>query len=159
MSASIHCIYTISKAKDNLGKTIVILKGSLDYGAVYQFRQINRSAMADGSVPVKVADEASNPTLKVEGLFVISLFLPEAYFQLLIQVSHLPQPLAEGIKIISDATEYFVIGEKGDGSAGIIGLADFGYLCLGYALAVFLLIQLAIAPYINPEPGGKGIDH
>ncbi|MBA7555358.1 hypothetical protein ES705_48019 [subsurface metagenome] len=113
--------------------------------------------MADCPVSVKVANEASNPSLKVEGLFAVFPFIPKAYFQLLVQVGHLSQTLAQGIKIVVDFTKYLLISNKGDGSAGTTGFANLGYLRLWYALPVFLLIQFAIASDINPEPGGKSI--
>ncbi|MBA7479277.1 hypothetical protein ES707_14711 [subsurface metagenome] len=113
--------------------------------------------MADYPGSVKVANEASNSSLKVEGLLAVFPFIPETYFQLLIQVGHFSQPLAQSIKIVVDLTKYLFIGEKGNGSAGATGFANLGYFSLGYTLPVVLLILLAITPDTNPEPGGKGI--
>ena len=142
MGTSIHGVNTVSKAKGGLGKTIIILKCCLNYGAVCRFRGIKGLVMAHRPVPVKVANEASNPAIKVEGLgpFVAFLFLPKRYFQTLIQVGHLSHPFTQEVEIIADSIEYLLIGKEGDGGAGISGFTNLGYLSLGYALLVFLLV-------------------
>jgi len=72
-----------------------------------------------------VSNEASNATLKVEGQLTVSFFIPESYFQPLIQISHLSYALTQGIKIISGFTEYLLIGIEGDGSASIPVFINF----------------------------------
>ncbi len=84
MRASVHSINTVSKAKGGLSKAIVILKGCLNYGAIYRFSGINGLAVADLTVTVQVADEASNSALKVEGLLGVFVFVFETYLQPLI---------------------------------------------------------------------------
>ncbi|MBA7673340.1 hypothetical protein ES703_81535 [subsurface metagenome] len=84
MGPSIHGVNTVSEAKGGFGKAIIILKGCLNYGAIYYFGGIDRLAVADLPVAVKVANEASNSTLKVEGLLVVFPFILERYFQPLI---------------------------------------------------------------------------
>jgi hypothetical protein len=150
-------IDAVSKAKDGLGKAVVILKGRLDHGAVDCFGDIDGGAVTDFPVPVKVADEAVNPTLKIEGLFQVLFFIVQAQLQLLIEIGYFPQALAEGVKIVADPVEYPFIGEEGNRGAGIIGFSDHGYLCLGYPLAVALFVEPPVALDIDLEPGGEGV--
>ncbi len=89
MSASIYGINAVSKAEGRLGETIIILKCGFNYGAIYRLRDINRLAMADYPISIKVADEASNSTLKVEGLFAVFPFILKKYLQPLIEIGHL----------------------------------------------------------------------
>ena len=115
--------------------------------------------MADYPVSVKVADEAGNSTLEVEGLFALFNFIFEAYFQPLIQVGHLSQAFAEDIKTVFDLTEYLLIGSKSSGSAGVTGFANYLDRLFGYALPVFLEVGLAVKPDTDLTPGREGIDY
>ncbi len=113
--------------------------------------------MADYPISVKVADETGNPTLKVEGLFAFFFFIFKAYFKPLVQVGHFSQALAEDIKTVFGFTEYLLIGSESGSSAGVTGFANYLNRLFGYALPVFLLVELVIPPDINPEPGGKRV--
>ena len=125
MSATVHGINTVGKAESRFGKAIIILKSYLNYGTIYRFSDINRSGVADYPVSVKVANETGNATLKVEGQLTVSFFIPDSYFQPLIQIGHLSYALTQGIKIISGFTEYLLIGIEGDGSAGTSVFINF----------------------------------
>ena len=89
MSATISGINAVGKAENRLGKAVIILEGSFNYGAVYCFVNIDGLGMADYPAPVKVAHEAGNATIKVKGLFPIFSFILKRYFQPLVQVGHL----------------------------------------------------------------------
>ena len=159
MGTSVYCIDTVSEAEGRLGKTIVVLKGCLNNGAIYRFGDLNWVAVAYYPISVKVAHEASNSTLKVEGFFAVFPFILQAYFQLLVQVGHLAQTLAQGIKIVIDFAKYLFVGKEGDSGAGTTGFTHLGDLSLWYALLVFLLIKLTVATDVDHEPGGKSVYH
>ncbi|MBA7663501.1 hypothetical protein ES703_71546 [subsurface metagenome] len=159
MSAAVHGVDAVGKAEDGLGKAVIILEGDLSHGTVHHLGNIDGAGMAHRPVAVKVTDKAGNAPLKVEGPLAIFTFIENGYFQLFIEVSHLPQALADGAEIVGSLAEYLLIGKEGNGGAGIVSLTNLGHLSLGHTLLIFLLVYLAVTPDVNAAPGGEGVDH
>src|SRR4030067_1219135 len=100
--------------------------------------------MAYYPVTIEPAHKAGNAAFKIVSPLGILAFVPQGYFQPLIEVGHLPQALTYRIEIIADFAENLFISQEGDDGAGALGVADGFYRPLGHTLLVFLLVKFAV---------------
>ena len=158
MGAAVLGVDAVGESQGGLGEALVVLQRRLHLGAVHLLGDVYR--VVEHLPPlVEEAGEAGDAPLEVERDLLVRPVVLEVELHPLGQVAHLAEALRQQVEVVVDIAEYLLVGEEGGGGARTFGLSHIGHPALGDAAAVLLAEAPAIAPHLDRQLGGEGVDH
>ena len=164
VSAPALGVYAVGVAVDVLYEAVVVLQGGLYLGAVDKLLDVDWVLVDYTPGLVEAADEAGYAALEVVGDLVIGpqVGMPvaqEGDLEALVQIGHLPEPLAQRIVVVLHRAEYARVGHEGDGGASARAGAFLNQLGGRLPLGKLLGVQPTVPPDLYSHILGERIDY
>ncbi len=165
MGAAVDGVDVVGEGEDGLGVGVVVLEGDLHGDVVALGLHVDGLLVEDGLALVEELDELGDAAGVLEGLGagfaglgVGGALVGEGDLDALVEEGELAEAVGEGVVVVFVDGEDGFVGQEVDLGAFAGAGAHLAQEADGFAFAVVLLPGVAVAPDLDVEGFGQGVD-